>query len=143
MLYNSTKKRYDHMWSVFHHLVDKICGGSANYSAELNEYIEEILTNLADGQTVSRTHTNLSIKPFDPEDFCAGSANANVDKNYVFNQNVATNIWTIVHNLDKYPSVTVTDHSNKVVVPDTIEYLDNNTVRLTFLQPQAGSAILN
>lgn len=65
-----------------------------------------------------------------------------VDKTYVHTQNVVSDIWTITHNLNKHPSVTVVDSAESVVEGD-IQYVDNNSVVLTFSGAFSGKAYFN
>lgn len=65
------------------------------------------------------------------------------DKKYTHTQAIASDEWEIVHNLNKVPSVMVTDSSGNVQVPDEI-YVENiNRITLTFLAPFSGMAYLN
>lgn len=64
------------------------------------------------------------------------------DKNYVYKQNIPSSVWTIIHNLDKYPSVTIVDSAGSVVMGD-IEYVSTSTLRVTFSSEFAGAAYLN
>ena len=47
-----------------------------------------------------------------------------------------------MHNLDKYPSVTVVDSGGTVVV-GSIDYNDKNNCTCTFSAPFSGQAYLN
>ena len=64
--------------------------------------------------------------------------------NYTYTQcfEEAAPIWTITHNLGKFPSVTVVDLDNVVVVGQ-VDYLNSNIIQLTFSKPFAGCAFLN
>lgn len=64
------------------------------------------------------------------------------DKNYVHRQSVASEVWNIQHNLNKYPSVSVIDSSNREVFGN-VEYIDLNNVRITFSGAFSGKATLN
>ena len=64
------------------------------------------------------------------------------DKNYVFVQGVPATTWTIQHNLEKFPSITVIDSGNTVVIGQ-YTYINNNNVTLTFSAAFAGKAYLN
>ncbi len=64
------------------------------------------------------------------------------DKTYVHYQNVQSDTWEIQHNLDKYPSVTVVDSANNIVIGD-IRYIDANNVVITFTVPFSGKAFCN
>ena len=55
---------------------------------------------------------------------------------------VASLIWTIQHNYNKFPSITTVDSSGNVVVGD-IFYNDSNLITVTFSAPFSGTAFLN
>jgi hypothetical protein len=61
---------------------------------------------------------------------------------YTFTQASALATWTIPHNLNRYPSVTVVDTLGNVIVPD-VSYVDSNTVQVTHGAAYAGKAYLN
>lgn len=64
------------------------------------------------------------------------------DKNFIFEQYSASNIWLVYHGLDKYPSVTVVDSANSVVCGDVV-YLDTNSLEIHFNAAFSGQAYLN
>lgn len=64
------------------------------------------------------------------------------DKNYVHNQTNPSSIWNINHNLNKFPSVTIVDSANSVVIGD-IEFVDLNNLKVSFNGNFSGKAILN
>ena len=64
------------------------------------------------------------------------------DKSYIFTQANPNTVWTINHNLDKFPSVSVVDTSNTMVEGLT-EYTGKNTLTVTFTAGFAGKAYLN
>jgi len=59
-----------------------------------------------------------------------------------FEQAVASSIWTINHNLERFPSVTIVDSSGNHIMGETF-YDNENTITLTFSAPFAGVAYLN
>ena len=67
---------------------------------------------------------------------------ANDADTFVFNQNTASNTWVIVHGLGKFPSVTVVDSANSVVV-GSVAYDSPNQVTITFEASFSGKAYLN
>lgn len=71
-----------------------------------------------------------------------GTIKATGDKNYIHNQAVSTDVWTISHNLGKKPAVVVVDSADDVVYGD-IRYIDDNTIRITFAGAFTGKAYLN
>lgn len=64
------------------------------------------------------------------------------DKNYEHDQANSSSIWTINHNLNKKPSVTIIDTANTVVEGKVI-INDENTITIEFNFPFSGKAILN
>lgn len=50
--------------------------------------------------------------------------------------------WTITHNLNKYPSVTIVDSADRVVVGD-VEYISLNQLKVSFTAAFSGQAYLN
>jgi len=61
---------------------------------------------------------------------------------FVFSQSSAASTWTINHNLNKFPSISVVDSSGNVVVGFET-YNNSNQIVLTFSAPFSGSAYLN
>lgn len=68
--------------------------------------------------------------------------NVLLSSTFVYDQAVASNNWIIQHDLNKYPSVTVVDSANSVVVGD-VNYLTSNTLEITFHGAFSGKAYLN
>lgn len=87
------------------------------------------VSNLADGEDLT---DGVNVKQL----------NDAKDKTFTFSQSFPARAWQIDHNLEKKPSVSVTD-STGVLVDCEIIYYDLNTVLLTFSNPFAGIADLN
>lgn len=62
---------------------------------------------------------------------------------FVFEQALAANTWIIQHNLNKKPSVFAVDSLGRVVLPNEIEYNDENQITLYFIAEFTGKAYLN
>lgn len=60
------------------------------------------------------------------------------DITYTHNQSSTSDTWTITHNLNRFPSVTVVDSANTVVI-GTIVYNSINQLTITFFA--GGSAV--
>jgi len=65
-----------------------------------------------------------------------------VDSNFVYNQPVPSTSWSLTHNLNKMPSITIVDSAGTVVEGD-IQYVDVNNIVVTFSYAFSGQAILN
>ena len=61
---------------------------------------------------------------------------------YIHRQYDAASVWRIEHNLHCYPSVTVVDSADSKVTGD-VDYIDENTLTVSFVAPFSGSAYLN
>ena len=64
------------------------------------------------------------------------------DKTFVHDQAVPSAIWTITHNLGKFPSVSVVD-TQKQIYWGNVEYINSNQLKVTFSAAFAGQAFLN
>lgn len=64
------------------------------------------------------------------------------DKNYIHDQSTPSATWTIAHNLNKYPSVTVIDTANSLV-EGVVDFTDTNNLVITFNGSFSGTATLN
>jgi len=64
------------------------------------------------------------------------------DKNFVYNQASPDLVWNIVHNLDKFPSVSVVDSAGTTVFGN-VQYLNVNELTITFNGAFSGKAYLN
>jgi len=61
---------------------------------------------------------------------------------YTHDQGVPSATWTVVHNLEKFPSATVVDTGDTVVVGE-ITYVNNNEIEILFQSAFSGKAYLN
>lgn len=60
------------------------------------------------------------------------------DKNFEYVQQTPATIWTIVHNLEKNPSVTFLQD-----IEGDINFLSDMSLEIVFSEPVAGSVVLN
>jgi hypothetical protein len=64
------------------------------------------------------------------------------DKHYTHNQSVAAVTWTVAHNLDKFPSVTVALSTGQQGFGD-VTFIDENNLTITFAGAESGKAYMN
>ena len=83
--------------------------------------------------TVTSVNRNVTISSGSP---------ANAHATYTHTQASASSTWTITHNLNCFPSVTVVDSAGSVVIGDVV-YISANVVSVTFIAAFAGKAYLN
>lgn len=60
---------------------------------------------------------------------------------YTHNQITPALVWNIIHNLARFPSVTVVDSGGTEVIGD-VKYISNNQVDVTFTSAFGGKAYL-
>jgi hypothetical protein len=61
---------------------------------------------------------------------------------FTFQQDVPSALWSVTHDLNRFPSVTVVDTGGSEVWPD-VHYLDAMSVDLAFGSPTTGRAYFN
>lgn len=64
------------------------------------------------------------------------------DKTFIHRQMQASTVWTIQHNLNKYPSVTIVDSGDNLVFAD-VQYISENILIINFSAAHSGKAYLN
>jgi len=64
------------------------------------------------------------------------------DKNYIHTQGSANVLWTVNHNLGKYPSVRIKDGTGHQIVGDIVD-ISINQLTIEFTSAQSGVAIIN
>ena len=64
------------------------------------------------------------------------------DKNFVFNQAVASATWTVQHNLNKFPSCTMVLSTGQQGYGD-VTFIDENELTITFASAESGKAYIN
>ena len=61
---------------------------------------------------------------------------------YHYIQSVVIPVWTILHNLNKFPTIIAIDESGSEIVGD-VQFIDLNSVSITFNPPTSGQAYLS
>jgi len=84
-------------------------------------------------------NSNLDIDKF--YDFAVFTLSS-PDKTFEFDQGQPALVWTIQHNLNKFPSVSVVDTAN-TVVNSQVNYIDKNNITINNTAQFAGKAYLN
>ena len=120
---------------------------SSHLNANMSESSTNFNANMGIVNATESDYNKLSNKPSINGVVLEGDKqskdfNIEGDKTYVYYQNVQSDTWEIQHNLNKYPSITVVDSANNIVVGD-IHYVDANKVIVTFSAPFSGKAFCN
>ena len=84
---------------------------------------------------------NLDLNKY--YDFATFTISSGVgDKNFVFNQAVASATWTVQHNLNKFPSCTMVLGTGQQGYED-VTFIDENNLTITFAGAESGKAYIN
>lgn len=65
-----------------------------------------------------------------------------VDKTHIHTQSTAQKVWLIEHDLDKYPSVSVSDSYGREIETQ-VRYVSKGRVEITLSHATSGTAFLN
>lgn len=97
--------------------------------------------------TFTNTNPQFTLKPVTPEPIDISVAPAIIvtsgaSTTFTWTQSIPLSVWTIPHNLNKFPSISVVDNLGNVIYPD-VSYVDSNSVQITHGSAFAGKAYLN
>lgn len=120
-------------------------GGTFHAGFTTNQ--KQMTGNMGIVNATSNNYNDLSNKPSINDVTLIGNKTSKdlgiiEDKNFVYTQAVSSDVWEIQHNLDKYPSITIVDSGNSVVIGEIV-YIDKNNVRITFTSAFSGKAYFN
>ena len=108
---------------------------------------KQMVGNMGIVNATSNNYNDLSNKPSINDVTLIGNKTSKdlgiiEDKNFVYTQAVSSDVWEIQHNLNKYPSITIVDSGNSVVIGEIV-YIDKNNVRIIFTSAFSGKAYFN
>lgn len=99
-----------------------------------DSYFDAVLSlTVANGNITANKYYGFAVYPNLPEDG---------DLNFTFNQPTPAATWSIAHNLGKNPSVSVADSAGTLVHGE-VDYINNNSLTITFSAAFSGKAYLN
>ena len=101
--------------------------------------ILDLTSITSDDITEGTTNLFLSIEE---RTAIANIADGGVDRHYTHAQDIETAVWSINHNLGKYPAVHVVDSAGTVVIAE-IDQIDTNNLTVTFAYATTGKVYCN
>ena len=117
-----------------------------------NQWVQVTLTPIQIAQlqaAYDNIITGITVSPINPEQAMITLSKLNAvpitytyERAYIHNQSSPASTWTITHNLNKYPSVSVVDSAYEEVIGE-VEYLTPNTLEVRFTAPFSGQAYIN
>lgn len=114
--------------------------GSSPIDPSLTVY-EQILEALRGKSNVGHNHDERYYTKSEVDNKIS-TISIQAGQTYVHTQSQAADTWTIKHNLNKYPSVSIVDSANSIVVGE-ITYINKNELIVGFTGAFSGKAILN
>ena len=108
----------------------------------INNVADIDLTDSDGAKTTVKLKGGTGIKLTQPASNEITIASLNDDANFVFTQGIPSATWNITHHLGKFPSVSVVDTADQLMYGDT-EYLNEDSLTITFSAPFSGKAYLN
>jgi hypothetical protein len=91
---------------------------------------------------VTQLVRNVTVTSLSPNTITTSTAAGPTHSTYTHTQNTPSATWTITHNLNCFPSVSIADSAGSVVIGD-INYTNANTLVVTFAAAFGGKAYLN
>lgn len=83
----------------------------------------------------------LQYAPNDYTYYSISPLNLSADKHYTHTQNNTSVTWNVTHNLNKNPAVSVVTNNEQAYA--SVEYINQDSLTITFNSPQSGKAYLN
>lgn len=102
---------------------------------------EQIVSMLTNKSNIDHKHDEIYYTKSEVDNKIS-TISIQAGQTYVHTQSQAADTWTIKHNLNKYPSVSVVDSANSIVVGE-ITYINKNELIVGFTGAFSGKAILN
>ena len=108
--------------------------------AKISSYPQD--TTVESGDTLLGTDVSGATKNFSITSIVNSTPFASHGGTTTHTQGSASSTWTVTHNLNKFPSVTIVD-SNEEQIFGVVDYQSANTIVLTFSAAISGKAYLN
>lgn len=156
--YVDLKADFEYAQVLFGHIIDKLKVGNV---VDIYEDLKDLVSVLNNNQIPQYIPKNVPIIPYDITNFTGstkwgkitGSISAQTDlwailqdltkkTNFIYDQQSASATWVVVHNMGKFPSVTIVDTANDEVEGE-VKHNSNNQLTITFSAAVSGKAYLN
>lgn len=156
--FGQVKADFEYAQTLFVHIIDKI---KTEDVADIYTDLKDLIRVLNNYQLPEYVPCNCPILPYDLSAYFPGAVWGNItgditlqtdlwtylstlisQNNFVFDKQVAASVWVVIHNMGKFPSVSIVDTANDQVEGE-VRYNSNNQLTITFTAPVAGKAYLN
>lgn len=156
--FGSIKADFEYAEVLFVHIIDKI---KTDDLADIYRDLKDLIAVLNNYQLPLYVPCNCPILPYDLTAYFPGAVWGNITGditnqtdlwtiiqdiyakgNYVHTQSVASATWTVNHNLNKFPSVTIVDTANDEVEGE-VNHVSNTQLIIKFSAAISGKAFIN
>lgn len=156
--YDQLKADFEYAQSLFVHIIDKLKLGD---TANIYQDLKDLIAVLNQYSIPAYVPTNAPIPAYDLSQYFPGAVWGTITGTisnqtdlwtilqdlykrdyYMHNQSSASSTWNVVHNMGKYPSVSIVDTAGDQVEA-SVNYISANQLTITFSAPVAGKAYMN
>ena len=133
----------DHYYTLVNFYLESTAGGSVTSLDTSNTgFIDMTPTSPSTGNVVVEASLSATGTPDNTKFLRGDNVWARANETYVFAQATASATWTVQHNLDKFPSVTMVLSTGQKGYGDIV-YIDENNLTITFASAESGKAYMN
>lgn len=104
--------------------------------------VDDLLDTVAGNEVVSMGISGDVTKTLTLTKADTTTVSVDYTDTFIYTQGAASDTWTVTHNMNKYPSVTVVDSAGNIV-EGAVEYNDLNSCTITFCGGFSGKAYFN
>lgn len=104
--------------------------------------VNTLVQTVADNTIVSANITGAETKSLNLTQADGGVVSVSYVDTYTHTQSSSASTWTITHNMNKYPSVTIVDSAG-TTVDGSVDYVSLNAVTINFCGAFSGKAYFN
>jgi len=132
----------DHYYTLVNFYLELGATGVDSVRALDTEFIDMTPTTPQTGNVEITASLSATGTPDNTKFLRGDNVWARANETYTFVQAGASAVWTVQHNLDKFPSVTMVLSTGQKGYGDIV-YIDENNLTITFASAESGKAYMN
>jgi hypothetical protein len=110
--------------------------------AYTKDEVDDLIDTVTGNEVVSMSITGAETKSLNLHQADGDTVSVSYTDTYTFTQPVPSASWSVTHNMNKFPSVTIVDSAGNIVEGETV-YNTLNTCTLNFQGSFSGKAYFN
>jgi hypothetical protein len=104
--------------------------------------VDDLIDTVSGNEVVSMSITGAETKTLNLHQADGDTVSVSYTDTYTFTQPIPSASWSVTHNMNKFPSVTIVDSAGNIVEGETV-YNSLNTCTLNFQGSFSGKAYFN